>query len=81
MLYRRLFPFLTIIYETDFFLDIQTLYSKYSFSSLGSGKAFTPFFVMCCKMAALQADCKLGTEKNFKILLSRIVATASKNRN
>lgn len=63
------------------FLDVQTLYNKYSFSNLGNGKAFTPFFVMCCKMAALQADCKLGTEKNFKILLPRIVATTCKNRN
>lgn len=47
------------------FLDFQTLYNKYSFKSFGRGKAFTPFLVMCCRIAALQADCKLGTGNNF----------------
>lgn len=64
-IYRRLFSgrFFTNAYETHILFDIQILYNKYSFSSFGNGSALTPFFVMCCKIAALHADCKLGTRK------------------
>lgn len=66
MLYRRSFSISYYSYVWKRVLsDTQTLYNKYSFNSLGNGKEFTPFFVMCCKMAALHADCKLGTEKKI----------------